>query len=156
MARIHDEDVRRRALQRSAIESRLRALVSRGLTFTKQEGVGDIYIVQKVAIYFPAVGHWRLLDNSASGYTVEGLIDAVDTAQLRGMIPEGTTLIVIDPLSKELGKVSDVTEPSVPTASRDNVAETETADPDRPLNSLPSDVEAAVGTSSSLLANRWP
>lgn len=157
MARIEDPDVRLRALQRSAIDSRLRALTSRGLTFTKQGDSGDVYIVQSAALFHPSIGHWRMIDGSASGYALADMIRAIDDAQLRSMIPIGKAAVV-----SPLGSPAEPTAPAVP---RDSVSEHggDGSGPDSsalsPLATTdltqPRSAEGAAGA-SALQPNRWP
>lgn len=68
------------------VEKRLQALAD--LHHTAEKLADGCYLVQGLAIYYPALDFWKLRDHSMQGYGQRSMIDAIDVAQLRGMIPE--------------------------------------------------------------------
>lgn len=126
-------------ISQRVIESRLQALADRQLGI---ERVADnCYVIHRAVFYYPVLDYWRMKDSSATGYGQRGMIQAIDDAQLRGMIPDPP------PIKLKFGEANKPAPPK-PAAGRDSTFEA--TDPDKSAElTKPQSAESAAVTPSA-------
>jgi hypothetical protein len=130
----------------NAIEARISALAAYSLEkVAGKSASGDSYIVDGRAVYYPASDYWRFIaDDTMIGYGQRRLIEALDAAQLRNLIPETPK--------------APLRETPVVTG-RDSQPVKNGSDPDKSTNldSQPRQAESVTtGTDTRKLPGGWP